>query len=261
MALSIHFVPEQATRPPLKDVGLEIVLLNAGTKSAPAKAQLLAQVNSDGGGDSERGRARSPLPRAEQRREGDRLAALRQQQAALEAQQRELAAQVRQRRAVAAPSPDSPVGLPTQSPVDARTHTDQLSRQFAEIADRIDDYNKRPRKHFFAPSTSEYRYAIYVEKWRHKIESIGNHNYPAAARGKLYGSLRMTVYIRADGTVDGIEIDQPSAHKVLNDAARRIVALAAPFSAFPEQIARDTDILAITRTWHFTNGKLTATPG
>lgn len=77
----------------------------------------------------------------------------------------------------------------------------------------------------------------------------------------MYGSLRMTVYIRSDGTVERMDIDKPSEHKILNDAARRIVALATPFAPFPPQIARDTDVLAITRTWYFTNDKLLAKPG
>ncbi len=43
---------------------------------------------------------------------------------------------------------------------------------------------------------------------------------------------------------------------MLNQAARRIVQLAAPFAPFPPDIARDTDILAITRTWNFVNDTL-----
>jgi protein TonB len=258
--LALHFTTAPM-KSPLKDPGLEIVLMNAATKSAPAHADLLAQVNSDGGGDSERGHARSPLRRSATNREGTALATLHAKQAALEAQQRVLASRLNQRHAAPPPAPRGPDGLPTPAPADADTRAAQLSRQFAAISRRVDDYNKRPRKHFFAPSTSEYRFAAYVEQWRRKVEAVGNHHYPDAARGKVYGSLRMTVYIRSDGTVDRMDIDQPSSHRILNDAARRIVSLAAPFPPFPPQIARDTDILAITRTWHFTNGKLTAGPG
>jgi protein TonB len=39
---------------------------------------------------------------------------------------------------------------------------------------------------------------------------------------------------------------------VLDQAAIRIVRLAAPFDRFPDNIRADTDILHITRTWTFT---------
>jgi protein TonB len=87
-----------------------------------------------------------------------------------------------------------------------------------------------------------------------KVERIGSLNYPAEARGKLYGNLRLTVTIRADGTVDSIELDRSSGLKVLDAAAFRIVKMATPFAAFPTDIRRDTDLLVITRTWFFGQG-------
>ncbi len=64
----------------------------------------------------------------------------------------------------------------------------------------------------------------------------------------------VTVAIKADGTVEAIDVNRPSGHKVLDDAAKHIVRLAAPFAAFPPDIAKDVDILHITRTWTFTTG-------
>ncbi|MFN7433499.1 MAG: energy transducer TonB, partial [Betaproteobacteria bacterium] len=103
---------------------------------------------------------------------------------------------------------------------------------------------------------SEYRYARYVEDWRARVEKIGNDNYPDEARGKHYGTLRMTVAIRKDGSVVDTIIEQSSGSALLDRAARRIVKLAAPYPPFPPDIARDTDILEITRTWIFTNDQL-----
>ena len=87
-----------------------------------------------------------------------------------------------------------------------------------------------------------------------KVERIGSLNYPAEARGKLYGNLRLTVTIRADGSVESIELDRSSGLKVLDAAAFRIVRMATPFAAFPADIRRDTDLLVITRTWFFGQG-------
>ena len=71
---------------------------------------------------------------------------------------------------------------------------------------------------------------------------------------RIYGSLQMTVAIKADGEVEGVEINRSSGHKVLDQAAIRIVRLASPFDRFPANIKADTDILHITRTWTFTKG-------
>jgi protein TonB len=127
-----------------------------------------------------------------------------------------------------------------------------MARLEGEIAKELDDYSKRPRRKFIGASAMEYRFAQYFEEWRQKVERVGTLNYPEAARGKLYGSLVLTVIIKSDGSVAGIEIDRSSGHKVLDDAARRIVAMAAPYAAFPPAIRHDTDVLEITRTWNFT---------
>ncbi len=62
----------------------------------------------------------------------------------------------------------------------------------------------------------------------------------------------VTVSIKADGALEKVEINRPSGHKLLDEAAVRIVKLSAPFAPFPADISKDTDILSITRTWTFT---------
>jgi protein TonB len=92
------------------------------------------------------------------------------------------------------------------------------------------------------------------EEWRAKVERLGTVNYPAEARGKLYGNLRLTVTIRPDGNVESVELDRSSGLKILDAAAFKIVRMAAPYAAFPASIRRDTDLLVITRTWFFSQG-------
>ena len=99
-----------------------------------------------------------------------------------------------------------------------------------------------------------------MEHWRQAIEQIGTRHYPEQARGHTYGSLQLTVHIRTDGSLDRVEIDRPSEHAILNLAAQRIVQLAAPFPPLPASVAEHTDILAITRTWHFIENRLDTTP-
>jgi protein TonB len=129
----------------------------------------------------------------------------------------------------------------------------QIARLEAQIDQDMDSYQKRPRRRFLGARTQEYRFARYIEDWRIKVERVGTLNYPQAARDqKIYGSLQLTVSIKADGTVENIEINRSSGQKILDEAALRIVRLGAPYSAFPADISRDTDVLSITRTWTFT---------
>jgi protein TonB len=124
----------------------------------------------------------------------------------------------------------------------------------AQVSRQVDEYNRRPKKTFVGVRASEFRFAQYVEDWRLKIERTGNLNYPEAARGRLYGSLRLSVSINADGSLAGLELERSSGIPVLDQAAQRIVQMSAPFARFPGDIRRDTDVLVITRTWHFAPG-------
>jgi protein TonB len=124
----------------------------------------------------------------------------------------------------------------------------------AQVSREVDEYNQRPRKTFVGVRAQEFRFAQYVEDWRLKIERNGNLNYPEGARGRVYGSLRMSVSINSDGSLAGLEIERSSGFPVLDQAARRIVQMSAPFARFPSNIRRDTDVLVITRTWHFAPG-------
>ena len=65
--------------------------------------------------------------------------------------------------------------------------------------------------------------------------------------------------VNADGTVSEVNLLQSSGYPVLDDAAMRIVHLAAPFAPLPETIRKDTDVLHIIRTWQFrTDNQLTS---
>jgi protein TonB len=108
---------------------------------------------------------------------------------------------------------------------------------------------------FINARTREFKYAAYMDAWRAKVERVGNLNYPdEARRQKLSGSLLLDVSVNPDGTVNEIQLRRSSGHKVLDDAAIRIVRLAAPFPPFPKDIEQEVDILHIERTWQFIDG-------
>ena len=122
----------------------------------------------------------------------------------------------------------------------------------ANIRQKLEARAQRPRRKFISASTKEYRYAAYMEAWRAKVERMGNLNYPEEARRrKLSGSLLLEVALNANGTINEIMIRRSSGEKILDDAAIRIVELAAPYAPFPHKIKQETGILHIIRTWQF----------
>jgi len=255
--LAFHF----AGRPPPapRETTLEVTLLNVRGTETPARPQVLAQYDSSGGGDADAGLASTPLPlTATNSADAIVLAALRERQRELEAEQERLFTLLQSRSKAATGAESQQAGVAPVEGGEDETHQESLiiNAQIAAIKEKIERYNARPRRQFVGPSAASAPQARYVEAWRRKIELLGTEHYPQEARGKIYGSLQLTVYIRRDGSLQKVEIDQPAANAVLNQAALRIVQLAAPFPPLPPEVARDTDVLAITRTWHFTHEQL-----
>lgn len=124
-----------------------------------------------------------------------------------------------------------------------------------QINQSLQAYSKAPKSKFISSRTREFKYASYMRNWVQKVERVGELNYPdSARRQRLSGKLIVQVALYPDGSVREITIRRPSGHKILDDAAVRIVKLAAPFAPFPDSIKKETDILYITRTWVFTSG-------
>jgi protein TonB len=131
-------------------------------------------------------------------------------------------------------------------------HFAKLASLQAELDEKFNAYTKRlRRKHIYA-NTKEDKYARYMALWRRKVQEIGNANYPDKAREeKLSGNLVLDVAINLDGTIREVKVIKPSKYKLLDEAAIRIVHLAAPFEPFSSEIRQEIDILHITRTWEF----------
>lgn len=256
--MTIHFSFPDALRWTSANQPLEVILVNAKTREKPSRAKALAQANLDGGGNTdEKLRAASPLPVTNPRDPGRDLAETQRRQRQLEAQQQRLLALNRELGAKVPAEAQREASEEASPQVSGRDIADRslaMLQLQAQIARQTQAYQERPRKRFIGANTKEYRFAQYEEDWRAKIERVGTINYPAEARGKLYGTLRLTVTIRPDGEVESIDLDRSSGLKVLDQAAFRIVKMAGPFAPFPPDIRKDTDLLVITRTWFFAQG-------
>ncbi|MFK8332162.1 energy transducer TonB [Pseudomonas sp. BJa5] len=138
---------------------------------------------------------------------------------------------------------------------DSSQLSSQIASLEAELSHEQQLYAKRPRIHRLnAASTMRDKGAWYKDEWRKKVERIGNLNYPdEARRQQIYGSLRLMVSINSDGSLYEVLVLESSGQPLLDQAAQRIVRLAAPFAPFTGDLA-DIDRLEIIRTWRFARG-------
>ncbi len=232
---------------------LQVVLVNSKSKSKPTKADALAQHNLDGGGNTAENRqAKTSFPtlKDSQQFTPEQLA---KRIAQLEAETKRVMTRLKSDHTVKQSELKKSNGVATTSGADLVQKSLEIARLEAQISKNNDYYQKLPRRKFIGAHTQEYRFAQYIEDWRVKVERIGNLNYPEQARQqKAFGSLQLSVSIRADGSLENVEVNHSSGQRILDAAAMRIVRLAAPYSPLPPNITKDTDILTITRTWTFT---------
>jgi len=241
---------------------LEITLAQYRSETAPEEADFLAQDNQSGSGTLDEAAAPStpfesdfndnviqevvPIPQAPQ---PSQQLAVQDLTVVTTIDADQLANELMEEQA------EEPEKLVAEQP-----SPDDISLAIASLQAQLDlqrqEYAKRPRKYTISSaSTKKSHDALYLDSWRKRIESVGNLNYPTAARTQdLYGSLRLLVAILPDGSVSETRILQSSGHNILDQAAINIIRLASPFEAFPDEMRGDVDVLEIIRTWRFHEG-------
>jgi protein TonB len=135
---------------------------------------------------------------------------------------------------------------------------DDLAAQIAQVGEKFGNQ---------APSASESRIKSlnsirehkasarqYKQDWRAKIERIANLNYPEAARQKYFSArLVMEVGINADGSIHSIRVKKSSGTPALDEAAKNIVQMGAPFAALPKDLAAEVDVLVLQQPMQFSD--------
>ena len=273
------------TSPPSNQplVNLEITLVKHQTELEPEQADFLAQANNEGGGETDE-KSPDPTPDAPvpetkdrptppqvtppQRVKAEQVATKPEPIKPVEKSPAKQAKIITQKTAsrkiettteVADKSEVVPEIKPQEKPqLSARDLIFQTQNEIARLEQQLDlstkALSKRPKSRHLSSRTKQYAAAAYHEAWRKKVERIGNLNYPLEAkRQRINGSLMLSVDINPDGSVppDGIVISRSSGHKVLDDAAVKIVRLAAPYAAIPEDVLQGYDMITIIRTWKF----------
>jgi periplasmic protein TonB len=233
---------------------IEVTLTRYNEPEAPEQADFIAATNQLGSGSADQ------VLETTARRETDFVAP----------EPAELAATPEAREAVIEERPTeltTTARAATQAPREPETPTepvetpqlphnfsfDRLSQEIASLEARIAEEQQaqanRPRvRRLTSVSARSATEAGYLNAWRQRVERVGNANYPG---GGIDGSLRMLVVVRFDGALEEVRILESSGHRSLDDAALRIVRLAAPYPAFPVDMRKHYDQLEIIRTWQF----------
>ena len=257
--LGVSFGLQETPAPPKT---LEVTLATYKSQKKPEEADYLAQFHQQGSGTLEEKASPQTDQKAEfqsnqinevvlesQKETSPKLA---QPQTAQVSTRAEVDRKTPEKAENKKPTPDTPEQVRPHKRIDLRQEISSLEAQFSR---QRQEYAKRPRiKRLTAASTMQEPGAYYKETWRRKVERVGNMNYPAQARKeKLYGELRLMVAINRDGTLHDVELMESSGSTILDDAAVRIVKLAAPYAPFSNDL-REFDRVEIIRTWRFERG-------
>lgn len=237
---------------------LDIVLVQSPTKKPPDKADFLAPDNQLGSGKAKKKTVPKSAPPVLQG-EGDALVtpAPESRPTNLARSKPRLTQAQSPKKIMASTGEEEPKAEEERPRLTRDAIRQQISEITTELSPSPELEAKEPRVvEINAVSTHKHIAAEYEKSWQDKVERIGTLNFPAEAqRKKISGSLTLSVSLRQDGTVETIKVKQSSGSQVLDESAKQIVNLAAPYSAFPEELKRQADILVITRTWRFTVGK------
>jgi len=238
--LAVRFAAPDTFRQKPADPGLEVILVNAKHAKAPTKADALAQANLDGGGTADAGRAKSPLPDLRRVEDGDSVKALQRRIADLEQQQQNVLSRAKSSTFTAPAVTEQDKPDPNRSGSDNFDSTRAISRTAAEIFNRIEEENRRPKRTQITPSTRQVGYALYYKAMQKRIEEVGTLNFPQQGGRKLYGELVVYIPVFQDGTLylkdGGPRVERSSGNPALDKAALDIVRRSAPYGAFPQNM-------------------------
>lgn len=246
-----RFAAPQSFNRVFEDTPLEVILVNARSDESADKAQALAQVQLAGGGQTTEVRlSSSPMPPAPSPDTGTDIGEMQRKIEALKAQQMRLLTQLKQELSMLS---QEDKGDKTKAPEQAAREERQqlLARQLSQIEQRVEQTQGMPRKRYISPATREAVYALYYDKLRRTIETLGTQNFPETAGQKLYGQLTMVITVDQQGQLVQTEVARSSGNALLDQRAVAIVRSAAPFGVFSDPMRRQADQIAVVTRFNF----------
>jgi protein TonB len=247
LGLSFNAGDDQAAYSPQ----IEVTLALQPNSLAPEEARRIAQANQQGNDELAELPAAPPPPQTMMRPEAAQGDPQTDTVNAAAAQRAVVAAQLEQQQR-------------TQPLTGISPEVDKLTRELASLEAELDQqaqtYANMPRvRRLTSVSARQSADAAYLLDWRRRVEQVGNKYYPeASVRYGIYGSLRLLVIINYDGSLEGIRVLSSSGYAVLDEAAIKIVRMAAPYTPFPAELRATTDQLEIIRTWQFQENRLSS---
>ncbi len=236
---------------------MDIILVQTKAPDEVENADYLAQVSQKGGGDvQEKARPRELFSAPTLSSTPGLSEQTSVQQIFKQKQNEQLALLTQQADSYTVDTTNTPVKADDKETLtnNSASETTQSARLAPEISNQFEQQASLERTKYLNSSTKEFTPAQYMREWINRVERVGNLNYPdAARRNKLNGTLILDVVIDADGKLIKTDLRQSSGHQILDDAAKRIVKMASPFSAFPKKLRQEADVIHITRSWEFLN--------
>jgi protein TonB len=241
---------------------IEVTLANRPSQAAPEDARLVAQANQQGSGDEA---------------QVDQITSANTPPVSMPAQQQALSQQTQKQATIGQDavttsgmaqrmlpkeqdSQASPeINLQGISPEVDRLNMELASLQ-AELDEQTRNYADQPRvRRLTAASAKQSVDAAYLLDWRQRLEAVGNKYYPEASiRYGIFGDVRLLVVILQDGSLEQVRVLSSSGYAVLDEAAIKVVRMAAPYSPFPPELKATTDKLEIIRTWQYLENQLSS---
>lgn len=259
--LGITFSREQHNQAASK---LEITLAQYKSAQAPQRADYLAQHNQEGSGTLAEKALLTTRKTADFQDNVIRDISPMQQIAAqrqTSAQQALIATTAHAEQKTASKNDRETPQQQAESDVTIQQRSLEIASLEAKLDIQRQAYAARPRiRRLTSVAAKRSEDAEYLNQWRERIESVGNRNYPERAREQqLFGDLRLMVALLPNGEVHEIKVLKSSGYKLLDEAAMRIVHLAAPYDAFSPEMRQHVDVLEIIRTWQFHKDRLSST--
>ncbi len=250
--LGINFTIPKA---PKVNKQIEITFATSPAKKAPKKAKFLAQENQVGAGQ----KTKKPTPPKQKipsqgKSKKKKPTPVKQQIQSKPKAKKKIITQKKAETKIVTAKKQGPTAVKKRPKLSAES----LQKQIAQLGTKIRHSQKSAEqtkiKFINSVSTHKYVAAQYMQDWESKVERTGNLNYPEVARKKDFsGTLTTDVGINPDGSIYSIRITKSSGNKALDDAAKRIIRLSAPFAALPKELLKELDVLVITRVWKFSD--------
>jgi len=267
VGMTVKFTTPQEKR--LNRSSIDVTLTQAPSKKPPKKAKFLAPENQEGAGDKVK-KSRPPVQKLPSHAEYNelhekpvkRIVAEKKdaQDIKHQAVQKTVVKKKSEKKIVTAEKAKVAHKIEERPHIDEETLHQQIAQLGSEIQYNAKDSDNNKSKTLAQVSAHKFVAAQYIRDWESKVERTGNMNFPDVAAKKGSNTLTMDVGIAANGSINNIRIRKSSGNPALDEAAKNIVRMSAPFAPLPSALLKELKILVITRKWKFSDESGMITP-